>query len=756
MHDDLIGKTIGGYEILRLLGQGGMARVYLARQQSMNRFVALKMLPQQYLNDDTYLQRFEREIKIVSQLEHRNIIPVYDYGEYEGVPYIVMRYMPSGSVDDLLRNGALSLDKTLSIVSQIAPALDYAHTRDVLHRDLKPGNVLLDDDGGAFITDFGIARITNTGFSPITTQGVVGTPSYMSPEQAQGKPLDGRSDVYSLGVMLFEMATGRRPFEHEAAYSIAVMQVTTPPPMPRSLNPQLPSSVESVILRALRKNPDDRYQTALSLSEALKMAIERPETGHDTEPSMKKPSLSPQPAPVQPLIVQPAPIPSPVSPQPIQPAMQPATPPPYQTGAQSSIAPTPAYRPGIRSRLKSKRAPNPFQGILMGGLVGCGLLLIMIVVGLVAASAAGLLPFGADSTPAGGTRDPQSSINDTPAPDASPTLHASPTATLSPLDATSEAARQALFERITRTAAVLPTDIPPPTAAHYPTPITAPNNNALSPALESARGTLVFAAQRDNSFEILTLNLATLTETALTSNVSNDSYPLASPDGQWIAFQSDRDGDFDIYVMDSSGGQVQKLTENNYIDRLAAWSPDGDWIVFSSDVRQDGNYDIFRVRRDGTQLEAIYSSAERKSHARYSPDGRYLVFTAGDPNDASTWEIIRLDLVTGERTQMTNNTRRDASPLFSPDGTQILFITMLDGNDNAIALMNADGTETRILYNSPGSDWAAAYSPDGNFIVFSANPDGVKDQLFLMRADGTGVQQLTTNQGTYPSWLNGG
>ncbi len=755
MTDDLIGKTIGGYEVLRLLGQGGMARVYLARQQSMNRYVALKMLPKQYMNDDTYLQRFEREINIVSQLEHRNIIPVYDYGQYADVPYIVMRYMPAGSVDDLLQNGALSLDKTLNIVAQIAPALDYAHSRDVLHRDLKPGNVLLDDNDGAFITDFGIARVTNTGISAITTQGVVGTPSYMSPEQAQGKKLDGRSDVYSLGVMLFEMATGKRPFESDTPYSIAVMQVTTPPPLPRSYNPELPSSVESVILRALRKNPDDRYQTALSLSEALKMAIERPETGHDTEPSMKKPSVSPQPAPMQPLIVQPAPIPAPISPPGIQPVIQPNNSAAYSTSGQSSIAPMPAYRPGIRSRLKSKRASNPLQGILMGGLVGCGLLMVMIVAGLVVAGAAGLLPFGDENTPIAPTRTLETIPNETPAADISPTLNVSVTNTLSPLDATSEAARQALFDRITRTAAVLPTDIPPPTSDNYPTPFPLPQNNALIPELQSAQGTLLFAARRADSFEILTLTLPSLTETQLTSNESDDSYPLAAPNGQWIAFQSDRDGDFDIYVMDTTGGQVRKLTENSYIDRLAAWSPDSEWIVFSSDVRQDGNFDIFRVRRDGSQLEAIYSSSERKSHARYSPDGRYLVFTAGSPNNASTWEIIKLDLVTGERIQMTNNTRRDASPLFNADGSQILFITMLNDNDNAIAIMNADGTDARILYNSPGSDWAANFSPDGRYIVFSSNPDGIIDQLFLMLADGTGVQQITTEEGAYPSWLAG-
>ncbi|HRF98933.1 MAG TPA: serine/threonine-protein kinase, partial [Aggregatilineales bacterium] len=206
MSDEFIGKTVGGYEILEVIGQGGMSSVYRARQHSMNRMVALKILPRHLMRDNTYLERFQREVSIIAQLEHRNIVPVHDYGEHDGQPFVAMRYMTGGSVDELLQHGAMDERDIVNILKQIAPALDYAHSKQVLHRDLKPSNILLDEAGGAYITDFGIARVLNESGDKITTKGVVGTPSYMSPEQAQGQVLDGRSDVYSLAVMLFEMA----------------------------------------------------------------------------------------------------------------------------------------------------------------------------------------------------------------------------------------------------------------------------------------------------------------------------------------------------------------------------------------------------------------------------------------------------------------------------------------------------------------------------------------------------------------------
>ncbi|HVO69167.1 MAG TPA: serine/threonine-protein kinase, partial [Aggregatilineaceae bacterium] len=292
MTDISIGTLIGGCQILEEVGQGGMATVYRAHQISMNRDVAIKVLPPQFLHHSASLDRFKQEASIVARLEHRAIVPVHEYGEYEGIPYIVMRYMDGGSVDDLLAKGPVPPHRTLQILEQIAPALDYAHRENVLHRDLKPSNILLDTNGDAYLTDFGIARILSSNAKPLTTSGVVGTPSYMSPEQAQGHDLDDRSYLYALGVVLFEMLTGVRPFEGETPYSVAVKHVTEAPPSACDINPDLSHSSEAVLFKALEKKRELRYETAGELAGALKQAIEQQLRASDsvsltqTEPSL--------------------------------------------------------------------------------------------------------------------------------------------------------------------------------------------------------------------------------------------------------------------------------------------------------------------------------------------------------------------------------------------------------------------------------------------------------------------------------------
>ncbi len=728
MSEDLIGKAVNGYEILRQVGYGGMATVFLARQQSMNRNVALKFLPSNFIQDDTYLQRFEREVKIVAQLEHRNIVPVYDYGEHEGQPYIVMRYMSSGSVEDLLSQGKIPITRVLGIAEQIASALDYAHQNGILHRDLKPSNILLDDGGGAFITDFGIARILGESSSTLTTQGVVGTPSYMSPEQARGEGLDGRSDVYSLGVMLFEMICGRRPFESDTPYGIVVMHVTTPAPSLRDIETSVSAAVDKVILRALSKQADQRPATASALAAALRKAVDHPENATDTEPSM-------------PPIDDPASMPG-LEPDAASQLPEAAEAPPLNRAAFVEQV---RQRPGLAGMLK---------GMLAGGAVGCALLGLLLGLGvlLLAAMSGG---FGAveEERP-----EPVRVITATLGPAAvdNPTATAAIEIAVDRAGQTREAwnaAAAATIEADSLARAQLA-----PTSAQLDQPIGAPNRRRLNAALDGVTGKLVYFGKRpaesgdETSFEIVAKDLESWQDMFLTLDIADSTYPQPSPDGRWIAFQSDRDGDFEVYVTNVVGGQLRQVTRNSVWDRLPAWSPDSEWIIYSSDVRGDQTFDLYRARPDGSDEQLVYSDGQRNSHARFSPDGELLVFTSGaGVRDATTWEIRLLDLSSNESRLLTENENRDASPSFSPDGKRILYVSVVGGS-RVVASMTVDGGERELLYTGPGAAWSANYSPDGRFIVVTATYDG-EDQLFLMTADGGNLQQITNSGGAFASWI---
>jgi serine/threonine protein kinase len=716
MTDDLIGKNIGGYEVLDVIGRGGMATVYRAQQKSMNRIVAVKVLPEQYIHDDTYIQRFNQEVEIVAKLEHRNIVPVYNYGEHEGRPYIVMRFMSAGSVDDLLANGPLEIEQIVDIFDQIAPALDYAHSKHVLHRDLKPSNVLLDDDGGAYLTDFGIARVLGEqGNKGITTQGVVGTPSYMSPEQAQGQPLDNRSDLYGLGVMLFELSTGRRPFESDTPYSIAVMQVTTPPPPPRVLNPQISLAVEEVIYKALKKKREERYPHAIALSEALKRAMNKPISSiHDTQPGMPRQTMRPA-VEVQPSA---AVIPPPVAPAPI-----------YSPTPNHMPTPMPPPSGPLRRR-KQRGAGGIWMSAALGGIVGCGVLVVLLVIALLIIN---------------GVLNPRTAANPTATKAPSSAVENGSSATL---DATSQAAYDALIPDLPTT-----------------TPGIAPVGVRELPTLDAnirAAGTgLVYFSERERNFDLFKLDLESGAEMQLTVGGRADSYPSVSPDGRQVVFQSDRDGDFEIYVMDIDGSNLRQVTGNDVGDRLPAWSPDGEWVVFATEDSSNNTvYSLYQARPDGSDLQVLLNNGGFNSHPRYSPDGKTLVFTAGEYNDADTYEIFLMDVASGSLTRLTDNNFKDSSPNFSRDGSQIMFITSGEGNNTsgkaAIAIMNRDGGNRRILYDGAGYETGANYSPDGQYITFtSSSATTEQEEVFIMAADGTHIEQVTENGGLAAWWIAG-
>jgi serine/threonine protein kinase len=279
MEDELIGTTLGGCRITALLGQGGMARVYRAFQERLDREVALKVLPPFYASDPTFVERFELEARAMARLQHPNIVTIYDTGQHQQWLYIVMQLIAGGNLRQRMEQ-PIRISEVAHIFHDVAEALSYAHEHGIIHRDVKPVNVLLDTSHmdpfpRAVLTDFGIAKMLETSAHLTRTGAGVGTPEYMSPEQCRGLPIDQRADIYALGVLLYEMLCGRPPFVSEEFTAVAHSHIYDPVPPPSLYNQQINPTIQAVIVKALQKKPEQRFNTAREMAAALDEAVSK-------------------------------------------------------------------------------------------------------------------------------------------------------------------------------------------------------------------------------------------------------------------------------------------------------------------------------------------------------------------------------------------------------------------------------------------------------------------------------------------------
>lgn len=287
----MIEQLFNRFEMRLEIGYGGMSRVYQAYDPQAERLVAIKVLPPEFLNDLGFRARFEREAELIAALEHEAIVPVYEYGTHEGQPYIVMQYMPRGSLAERLLQGPLSPEETLVVLARVAAALDYAHSQGVIHRDLKASNILFDRRFEAHLADFGIALRSESTWQK--NLSISGTPAYMSPEQGLREAnLDARSDIYSLGVITFEMLTGQLPFNGEIPLSIVLKHIHDPCPSLGSFNPDLPAALDPVLQRAMAKTPGERYPSAHAFVDDYRHALYGAEGGYQEAVDQIKPPVN--------------------------------------------------------------------------------------------------------------------------------------------------------------------------------------------------------------------------------------------------------------------------------------------------------------------------------------------------------------------------------------------------------------------------------------------------------------------------------
>jgi serine/threonine protein kinase len=339
--NSLVGKSLGQFRIVERIGAGGMATVFKAYQPNLDRYVAVKVLPAYHARDPIFLKRFQQEARSVAKLQHANIVPIHEFGEQDGITFIVMEYVDGGTLKDRLKR-SISVAESVDFVIQAAEGLGCAHGHGIVHRDVKPANMLVRKDGHLLLSDFGIAKILE-GTSNLTRAGTgIGTPQYMSPEQGTGQAVDRRSDIYSLGIVLFHALTGKVPFNADSPISITVKHLNEPLPIEKLREAGVPLPIEQVVIKMTAKSAADRYQTTDALIEALTSAVvashlSLPRWRSGLQPSMPLPPVTPIPpafpssgplsnpaagmiynAPVsQPLQSQPLPVSQPLQSQPL-------------------------------------------------------------------------------------------------------------------------------------------------------------------------------------------------------------------------------------------------------------------------------------------------------------------------------------------------------------------------------------------------------------------------------------------------------
>lgn len=776
--DDLSGRIIKDYHLQQLLGEGGMGAVYQAIQMNLNRAVAVKILPSTLAQREDFIKRFTLEAETVAALEHPNIIPIYDYGFHEGIGYIVMRLLTGGTLADRLMHyqegltSLPSLPEIAELLKQLASGLDFTHAQGVLHRDIKPSNVMFDGHGNAMIVDFGLAKVVDLSGSLTMTGTVMGTPSYMAPEQWRSEKLSPATDQYAVGAVAYTLVTGQVPFEAATPFAIMYKHLNEEPTPPDLFRQNLPANVAVILGRAMAKLPEDRYPTITDFAADFEQAVSQRSseaTGFFLYEVPAEPAAQPYPTPASIPVAE-----------------------DIETEILLSPSPPSQVLPLPRSQSRWW-----VWGAMIGVLVlGLGLAVVWLMGNdsqdqpptesptfTVAALAPGetepavtlteelavpsqavaVLP---EDTPSAtlaltDTPLPMPTLTDTPLPTNTATFTVMPSPTDTPLPTSTPLPTLTHTPLPTNTATFTalpsPTDTPLPTSTPSPTPTLTETSTPTATLTETPSPTptltltatptavlfsinslwFVFSTNRDGSRDIFLSDVTGNQLRNLTNLGTRDSDPAWSPDGNQLAFRSDRDLNAEIYVMNIDGSNVRNLTHDTSADFAPAWSPDGQHILFTSN--RTGTYQIYVMDQNGGNLRQLtHGDGINNNFAAWSPDGQHIVFTSD--RDFNT-EIYIMGADGSNPYRLTTHDALDVDPAWSPDGTAIVFASDRVGNNMNIYSVSIDGSNLQQLTQDAGNDEGPRYLPDGSQIVFASDHAGDWG-LYIMDTQGQNSQLL--------------
>jgi Tol biopolymer transport system component/predicted Ser/Thr protein kinase len=707
----MVGTTLGHYRIVRLLGRGGMGDVYAAEDARLNRLVALKILSQITPDDTERLERFRREAQAIAALKHPNVVTIYSVEEVDSAPFLTMELVEGKSLAELMMPHGMKLGQVLDLASQLADAIAAAHQHGIVHRDLKPSNVMVGDDGRLKVLDFGIAKLKQktrnggdfTTYELTAEHAVIGTASYMSPEQAEGRPVDHRADIFSFGIVLYEMATGTRPFKGESTTSILSAILKDVPAPAASLNPGVPGELDRVIRRCLAKDPAHRYQDAIDLRNDLKdladtLPTERRRTSAGRRAAYAFAAIAAVAAAVAAwaLFRQAGERPAPVA-----------------TFSKLTTLPGREWFPSL--------SPNGSWLVFSAEVEGNFDIFLQSVTG---------------SNPLNLTKDsPDDDEMPAFSPDGGQIAFRSSRGGggIFVMGRTGEGVR-----RVTR--------------------------NGFNPSWSPDGTEIVFSSVRMDIYPQNVEGGSQLWIVAATGGqprLLHDGdaiQPTWSPHGSRVAFAKRGTRTTDIWTIPSAGGEPTRVMEDSPIDWNPVWDPDGTHLYFVSN--RSGTMNLWRVALDEEsgrargEPEPIVTPASFVAHPTIAGDGRTLAFTSVllmtniqklgfDPSSATP---------VGDPQWVTTGSRLWANPDPSPDGQFVVYYSRVEPEGH-LYVSRADGTGQRQLTGDAAIDRVPHWSPDGAWISFFSTRSG-EYQIWRIRPDGSDLQQVTDppNGSGYSTW----